>query len=183
MVRKNAKTLICQSLLELLAEYPLAKIDVQDITAHCNLSRQTFYYNFKNKQDLIEWILAENNNKALSYFLNNGTLHDFILHTMLIMQEYKQFYTELTGCSQSMKLFSDYFEQGIVTCAETIEARCAIGKMNGRLWSSLHFFTYGAKGMLADWVDNGMQEEPYQLAEIIIKSMPCRVDRYFQQCF
>ena len=182
MARKKAKALIKHSLLELLETMPLSKIDVQDIAAHCGLSRQTFYYNFKNKQDLIEWMLAEKNNQALTYFLNDGTLYDFILQTMLLMQEYQSFYQSLVDYQQNVKPFTSFFEQGIVACAEVIEGRCAIGKMNRHLWSSLHFFTYGAKGMLADWVANGMQDDPHQLADIIIKGMPCCVDRYFQEC-
>ena len=59
MVRKNAKILIEQALIELLQDNPLDSIDVQDIAAAAGLSRQTFYYNFNNKHDLLCWILEQ----------------------------------------------------------------------------------------------------------------------------
>lgn len=182
MPRPNAKSLIQAALMELLEERALSKIDVQDIAAKCGLSRQTFYYNFKNKQDLLQWILQENNQQALDYFNNGGTLYDFLYNSMLLMQDNRLFYESLAADPAEGRSFADYFEQGIVACAKTIEDRCAIGKMNGKLWSSLHFFTFGAKGMLTEWVETGMKQHPRQIAEVMMKSMPCRVDNYFQQC-
>ncbi len=182
MVKKNARYLIQNALFDLLNEHPLDKIDVQDITAKSGLSRQTFYYNFKNKQDLLDWVVEENNKYALEFFNKSGAIYDFILHFMILMREHKLFYTNLVEEKDGGRSFARNFEGGIVACAEIIEGRCAIGKMNNKLWSSLHFFTYGAKGMIVNWVETGMVEEPKQLAEIIMKSMPCRVDNYFQQC-
>ena len=64
MVKKQAKQLLVQALMDLLEEAPLDKIDVRDMTVKAGLSRQTFYYNFKNKQDMVDWIFAKNNEKA-----------------------------------------------------------------------------------------------------------------------
>ena len=48
MPRHNAKRKLRQALLDLLVEHPLDKVDVQDIAAQAEVSRQTFYYNFAN---------------------------------------------------------------------------------------------------------------------------------------
>ena len=45
-----------QSLKNLLREKPLSKITVTDITEDCGISRMTFYYHFKDKYDLVNWI-------------------------------------------------------------------------------------------------------------------------------
>ena len=64
MVRKHAKRLLEQALMELLEQSTLDKIDVRELAKKAGLSRQTFYYNFKNKQDMINWIFNKNNDKA-----------------------------------------------------------------------------------------------------------------------
>ncbi len=53
---EKTKRQISNGLFELLASIPLRKISVQDISDSCNISRRTFYYNFLDKQDLINWI-------------------------------------------------------------------------------------------------------------------------------
>ena len=32
------------------------KITIQNVTDHCGLNRQTFYYHFKDMYDLLNWI-------------------------------------------------------------------------------------------------------------------------------
>ncbi|MEG1932709.1 MAG: TetR family transcriptional regulator, partial [Pygmaiobacter sp.] len=52
----HTKRVLGDSLKELMQKKPLAKISVGDITAHCGINRQTFYYHFKDKYDLVNWI-------------------------------------------------------------------------------------------------------------------------------
>lgn len=79
MVKKQAKQLLVQALMDLLEEAPLDKIDVRDMTVKAGLSRQTFYYNFKNKQDMVDWIFAKNNEKAKLAFTKKYSLYDYFL--------------------------------------------------------------------------------------------------------
>ena len=79
MVKKQAKQLLVQALVDLLEEAPLDKIDVRDMTVKAGLSRQTFYYNFKNKQDMVDWIFAKNNEKAKLAFTKKYSLYDYFL--------------------------------------------------------------------------------------------------------
>ena len=50
------KKAISQNLKELLQEKTLAKISVGDICERCGMNRKTFYYHFKDKYDLVNWI-------------------------------------------------------------------------------------------------------------------------------
>ena len=45
-----------ESLKHLLLKKPLDKITINDLTTDCGISRMTFYYHFKDKYDLINWI-------------------------------------------------------------------------------------------------------------------------------
>ena len=49
------KRALVASLKELMAEKPLDKITVTDLTEHCGVNRMTFYYHFKDIYDLVEW--------------------------------------------------------------------------------------------------------------------------------
>lgn len=47
------KQLLAQSLKELMATTPFEKISVNDITEHAGVGRNTFYYHFQDKYDLV----------------------------------------------------------------------------------------------------------------------------------
>ncbi|HZK33644.1 MAG TPA: TetR/AcrR family transcriptional regulator C-terminal domain-containing protein [Tissierellaceae bacterium] len=50
------KLALADSMKELMEEKPMSKITISDITESCNLSRKSFYYHFKDKYDLVNWI-------------------------------------------------------------------------------------------------------------------------------
>lgn len=50
------KRALATSLKELMAEQPFDKINVAQICERCNMNRKSFYYHFKDKYDLVNWI-------------------------------------------------------------------------------------------------------------------------------
>jgi len=50
------KKALSSALKELIQEKPFEKISVADICQKCNLNRQSFYYHFKDKYDLVNWV-------------------------------------------------------------------------------------------------------------------------------
>lgn len=52
-ITKNA---LAASLKNLMREKPFEKISVSDICDACGMNRKSFYYHFKDKYDLVNWI-------------------------------------------------------------------------------------------------------------------------------
>jgi probable dihydroxyacetone kinase regulator len=50
------KKALAGSIKKLMKNYPLKKISIKDIVEGCNLNRQSFYYHFRDKYDLVNWI-------------------------------------------------------------------------------------------------------------------------------
>ena len=50
------KRALAASLKELMVDQPFEKINVAQICERCNMNRKSFYYHFKDKYDLINWI-------------------------------------------------------------------------------------------------------------------------------
>lgn len=50
------KQVLADALKELLTTHTFSKIKVNDIVEHCGINRQTFYYHFDDKYDLVNWI-------------------------------------------------------------------------------------------------------------------------------
>lgn len=62
------KMALADSLKKLMVEKAFNKISVGDIVEGCGLTRQSFYYHFKDKYDLMNWI----------YYTGNCTFYDFL---------------------------------------------------------------------------------------------------------
>lgn len=50
------KMAMANSLKELMQEKSFYKISINDICTGCNMNRKSFYYHFKDKYDLLNWI-------------------------------------------------------------------------------------------------------------------------------
>lgn len=62
---KTTKEHIYQVFVSLLNEYELDKIAVTTLVAKCKMSRQTFYYHFKDIQSLINWSVFQSTKGCL----------------------------------------------------------------------------------------------------------------------
>lgn len=54
------KQALAASLRELMKEVPFEKINVAHICERCGMNRKSFYYHFKDKYDLVNWIFDTN---------------------------------------------------------------------------------------------------------------------------
>ena len=52
-ITKNA---LAASMKKLMRQKPFAKISVSDICIDCGINRKSFYYHFRDKYDLVNWI-------------------------------------------------------------------------------------------------------------------------------
>lgn len=58
-VSDRTRQSLCSSLKALMAEKPLEKITIREITSGCGMNRQAFYYHFADIYDLVRWMFQE----------------------------------------------------------------------------------------------------------------------------
>ena len=89
------KRALVASLKDLLAETPLDKITVTDLTEHCGVNRMTFYYHFKDIYDLVEWACIESATRALAGQKTYDTWQQGFLQILQAVQKDKVFVTKV----------------------------------------------------------------------------------------
>ena len=60
------KQAFADALRKLLEQKPFAKISVSHICEECGMNRKSFYYHFKDKYDLVNWIFDTEITKIFS---------------------------------------------------------------------------------------------------------------------
>ena len=58
-LREYTKVVFANTLMDMMKEMPLEKLRVGDLCARCGAQRQSFYYHFRDKYELMAWIFFE----------------------------------------------------------------------------------------------------------------------------
>ncbi|OUP17812.1 dihydroxyacetone kinase transcriptional activator DhaS [Lachnoclostridium sp. An196] len=103
------KKALAESMKTLLGTMPFSKISVSDICEVCGMNRKSFYYHFRDKYDLINWIFhTEFYEAACAKPYEDGW--EFILGICKYFYSNHAFYKkafEITGQNS----FRDYFQE------------------------------------------------------------------------
>ena len=62
------KRALAEALKELLKAEPFAQVSVGEICEKCHMNRKSFYYHFKDKYDLVNWIYSDDGG-ALDFYV------------------------------------------------------------------------------------------------------------------
>ena len=95
----------------LMTEKPFAKISVGDICERCGMNRKSFYYHFKDKYDLVNWIFQ-------TEFLEMLNLQKYSNGWELLSDICAYFYSQRDFYTNALQIegqnsFKDYFADAI----------------------------------------------------------------------
>ena len=87
----RTKKQFANAILSLSEIMPIQKIRISDICEKCGLKRQSFYYHFKDKYDLIAWLfIQEYGSAAAGHEIINS--EDMMLYMLNKLKKNKKFY-------------------------------------------------------------------------------------------
>lgn len=158
------KKAIAGALKLLCREKPFDKISIADITSSCGLNRQTFYYHFQDKYELLSWIYYNENFAKITENISFDNWHEKFLEMLKIMEAEKGFYSN-TLKDQEHTFETYLFEMSKALFLEAIEALDINHKLNdSELEFDAEFYAYGICGVILSWVNKGMKISPEAVA-------------------
>ncbi len=154
------KMALADALKELMAKKSFSKISVRDIVEACGLTRQAFYYHFKDKYDLMNWIYYTESVRFMNSYdtLEHWTdgLKDLCCH----MQQNRVFYINAlntTGQNSFQEYLHDYIRDISISVIENIEGR----EFDEEKWGFItEFIATAFVSMIVRWANDGMKEDP-----------------------
>lgn len=103
------KEALAQAMKSLMMEKPFAKISIGDICGRCSMNRQSFYYHFRDKYDLVNWIFyTELIDKMSQHMPSNGW--DMLYTVCCYFYENRPFYVHALRVT-GQNSFTEYFAQ------------------------------------------------------------------------
>jgi len=155
------KKAIASGLKELTKKKSFDKITIQDITDICGLNRQTFYYHFQDKYELVDWIYY---NEAISIIINDLTYENWDKKVLQMLEKMKSedyFYKD-TLKSSTENGFKDYLFHIASELFHNIVGRLAANENFGEDEKKFisEFYAFGIVGVIISWAQSGMKETP-----------------------
>ena len=166
------KRVLASTLKEIAEKKSLSKITINDLTQACDVSRQTFYNNFKDIYDMVEWIYLKEvvtpiergkiydkwQDALTSIFQYISENHVFVLNTYRSFG--KEFLEKVLRQEIELFLSNQVFKKIEVTKEEAKQVEF-----------SYSFYTYALVGVGLDWIEKQMPESVEELVERIERVM------------
>ena len=151
---------------KLLLEKPLNKITINDITEDCGVNRMTFYYHFKDSDDLVDWILTEDAVKAMEGRQSFDTwteafleiLHQIRDNKTLVLNVYRS-----VGREQVEQYLYKLLDPMLKEFADR-ECRDITVQDDDKQFV-VDFYKYALVGVVLEWIRRDMKNDPKQMVE------------------
>lgn len=160
------KLMIAEGLKQLLETKPFAAVTVQDIARHCGISRNTFYYHFKDKYDLISWIFHSEITPIIDAGISIDSWSDGLLSLCRYMQENKKFYLNVLHFHGQ-----NSFTECLVEFYETLVKNILLNDVGDQVLTPqeieivARFYAHGLTGEILHWAQNDMVDDPEPLIQ------------------
>jgi len=162
------KKAIASGIKELTKKKNFDKITVSDITEICGLNRQTFYYHFQDKYELVNWIYY---NEAISLVTKDLTYDNCGEKVHLMLSQMKSedyFYVNTLKASVQNEFEAYLFKVIRELFCDIIEKIAGENKMEvSEVRFIAEFYAYGTVGLIVAWAQNGMKETPEYLTTLL----------------
>lgn len=161
MLNPNAtKKALANSLKKLMAKKPFCKINVADIVNDCGLTRQSFYYHFKDKFDLMNWIYYTESTHLITADDTSEYWTDGLKNLCYYMQKNKTFYRNALSTT-GQNSFPEYLNEHISRIALSEIERVLDTEAERDRWEfTVSFFATAFVAFIVRWSNNGMKEDP-----------------------
>ena len=150
-IKEHTKYMFVDAILEIIKTKELSKIRVTELCKYCNTDRQTFYYHFKDKYDLVAWVYENDLNHSLQKY-NNIFCKEQTLLLLYSIKEKQFFYQKAFADANQNSLFS-YMRNANSNTTETIlKKQFHLNELSEKQLFTIKYNSYAWVGCLSEWV-------------------------------
>ena len=171
------KQALIASFKKLLETEPFDKITISDITNDCGLSRQTFYYHFRDIFDMIRWIYNSESLNEIGGRGGYGTWQDKIRELFDYTLNNKSLILGTFNSKCRNDLVGYYMDVSIRKISDIVEMKSDgdIAEKDKKFITSV--YAYAFVGIMVDWISDGMKESSEEMVDRVYKIVMSNFDR------
>ena len=177
---EKTKYRLAESIKQCMKTTPVGDITIRQIVENCGLARQTFYRNFIDKYDLINWYFDKLLAESFSCMDSGRTITEGLTRKFQYIREERVFFTAAFRSDDQNSLKEHDFELILDFYRQLIRRKTGRypDKETGFL---LEMYCRGSIYMTVNWVLDGMKSSPGALAALLVEAMPPRLSKLFTE--
>lgn len=156
------KDALAGALKEILKEKPLEKITIKDITKYCNVSRNTFYYHFADKYELVNWIFYTETLKEVNTFSDPDRWLDSFVNLCKYLYENREFYLsafQYVGQNSLQDYLLEFYYELFKINDSTLYSDMGLRLAEEELALMARMQAHSYVVIIMDWVKKGMNDD------------------------
>ena len=171
MLKDRTKELFASGLERMMETMPLSKVRVDELCTICGTGRQTFYYHFHDKYDLVAWIF-ERDYRLAQLTVGNDDFVLVVSDALRRMWEKREFYRKAFA-DKSQNSISEYIQDfDVRLMTQTVCDYLGIDTLSGWQVFAIKHLSYGSIGCTLEWLQGLLIASPEELAQWEFDSMP-----------
>ena len=147
----DVKAAVADALLELIRRKDADKITVKDLVEVCGISRQTFYYHFKDIVDVVEWAAQQGVQRLVRESLNAATPQEALGVFVDFAVESQPLVQRLLNSQRREAIERIMVDATRTYLADSLRERRGTPALRAGDWKiALDFYAYGMTGLLLE---------------------------------
>ena len=171
---------LAQAMKICMQKTSLEKITVSQVVQQCGTTRQTFYRNFKDKYDLVNWYFDRILLESFEHMGEGSTIPEGLINKFRYIEQEKIFFKAAFKNNDQNNLRDHDFEL-ILQFYTDLLARKDSRALDQELHFLLEMYCQGSVYMTVKWVLGGMKDSPRAMSAKLVDAMPSKLANVFER--
>lgn len=158
---------------------PVEKITVKEIVETCGTTRQSFYRNFQDKYDLINWYFDKILLESFEYMGEGETVYEGLVNKFCYIRQENLFFRTAFKNDDQNCLREHDFHLILQFYTDRIEQKTG-EKISEHLRFLLEMYCQGSIYMTVQWVLGKIKGTPEEIAGSLVDAMPLELAEVFR---
>ena len=180
-MEKNEKTQykLAEAMKECMKTSKVDAITVKQLAEKSGLTRQTFYRNFLDKFDLINWYFGKILDQSFEHMGRGTSVYDTLVRKFTYIEQEKQFFAAAFRYDEQNSRREHDFELILAFYENLIQEKTGC-KMKEEMHDLLEMYCRSSVYMTVKWVLTGMDLTPSEFAALLVRAMPEDLKKLFR---
>ena len=177
--QEQMKYRLAEAMKKCMKDTPVELITVKEIVETCGTTRQTFYRNFQDKYDLINWYFDKILQESFEHMGEGRTVYEGLVKKFEFISQERLFFRAAFKSDEQNCLKDHDFQLITEFYTNKIESKSG-KKMTEELKFLLEMYCQGSIYMTVQWVLGRKKATPQELARSLVEAMPMELAGVFR---
>ncbi|MBR1623129.1 MAG: TetR/AcrR family transcriptional regulator C-terminal domain-containing protein [Pseudobutyrivibrio sp.] len=163
---------LAESLKELAVTKPIEKITIKEITDKAGVIRPTFYNQFQDKYELLEWITVNELFAPVEPFFSNGMLKEGVTFILTTMEKEKDFYKRAVQL-EGQNSFNEIYNRCVASAIKKYIDVDSLVSMANYSWVNkdlvADFLAHSLSWVTIQWAKRGMNAPVDEMTDVYLQ--------------